>query len=77
MISSGQIMKLTGLVMKSSLEEGEQTELLDRINDLKPSEISDLIPYLEMNQLDITQLNTYTKDDITKRLDYIESQEKM
>ena len=76
-ISAGQTMFLTGLIMRSSLPQQEQAELHDQISDMYQSEVNELVIFLEMNQLDLTQLSAYTNDDISKRLDYIESQEKM
>ena len=77
MISGGQIMRLTGLILRSSLEEKQQTELLDNLSDLQRYEVDDLVAFLEMSQLDLTQLNVYTNTDISKRLDYIEKKENM
>ena len=77
MISGGQIMRLTGLILRSSLEEKQQTELLDNLSDLQRHEVDDLVAFLEMSQLDLTQLNVYTNTDISKRLDYIEKKENM
>ena len=71
MISSGKIMYLTGLVLRSSLDENEQTELLEQIRDYPPSKVSDLVEFLEMNQLDITQLGNYNNKDIDKRLNWL------
>ena len=76
-ISSGLVMRLTGLILRSSLSEQGQTTLIDQLGVMTPSEASRLTKYLEMNQLDLTQLSNYTNDDITKRLDYIEANEKM
>lgn len=75
-ISAGQTMRLTGLILRSSLSHEEQAELEDRLVNLRPYEVADLVDFLEMNQLDLTQLSVYNNDDISKRLDYIESQEK-
>ena len=75
-ISAGQIMRLIGLTLRSSLSEEYQTELIDILDDLRPHELPELIQFLEMQQLDLTQLSVYTKEDINKRLDYIDKQEK-
>ena len=76
-ISGGQVMYLTGLIKRSSLTVDHQYELLDQLIGLYPYEVSDLVVYLELHQLDITQLMNYTKDDINKRLDYIMAVEQM
>ena len=76
-ISAGQVMRVTGLVLRSSLPREQQTELLDQLSDLRPYELPGLIQHLELHQLDLTQLSVYTKEDINKRLDYIDKQAKM
>ena len=76
-ITGGQIMRLTGLILRSSLSSEEQSKLLDKVIELPPKEVPALVEYLEMNQLDLTQLSVYNKDDINKRLDKIDLQEKL
>ena len=46
-------------------------------DETKQYEVLELTLYLEMNQLDLTQLNIYTNDDIQKRLNYIDLREAM
>ena len=69
-------MMLTGLIKRSSLDPFEQEDLLDRIGELRPYELPKIIQYLEVHQLDVTQLVNYTNKDIHKRLDYIDAYEK-
>ena len=64
-------MLLTGLIKRSSLTVDHQFELLDQLVDMRPYEVPALVGYLEIHQLDLTQLMNYTKTDINKRLDYI------
>ena len=76
-ISGGQVMRLQGLLLRSSLSKGQQAELSDRLCSMHPYEVSNLVEFLEMNQLDLTQLSNYTKTDINLRLDYIDKKENM
>ena len=74
-ISGGQVLRLTGLIMRSSLSVEEHDDLLEMIPYMAPYDVPDLVIYLEMHQLDITQLYNYTKEDISKRLDYLDKKE--
>ena len=76
-ISAGQLMRLTGLLLRSSLSFEAQDEMMSQLDSMRPYDVPDLVEYLEMNQLDLTQLNNYSKDDIDRRLDRIDVQEKM
>ena len=69
-------MRLTGLILRSSLSEEERDELLELLFDMRDYEVPDLVVYLEMTQLDLTQLSEYNNVDINKRLDFIEKSEK-
>jgi len=75
MISGGYVMRLIGLVKRSSFPREVQDELIDSIPGMNNIEALEMEELLSMNQLDITQLSIYTNEDINKRLNWLDENE--